>query len=68
MQPMQRSIRDVPQAVSAMLDQTRRLESSLNMWASLQVSETEVSDVFVAVGNSFHEMCAAFAQYNIDMT
>lgn len=63
----QRTVKDVPVAVSSLLDATKRLEESLRLWSALQLSEMEVSDVFVAVGNHFHEMLAAFSLYNIDM-
>lgn len=53
--------------MSALLDQTRRLETALQRWAALEISENEVSDVFVTVGNTFHAMLAAFAVWNIDM-
>lgn len=66
--PAGRSVPDVPVAVAALLDSTRRLENGLRLWCNLQVSENEVSDVFVDVGNKFHEMMAAFALHNIDMT
>ncbi|KAI5124220.1 hypothetical protein M0805_005070 [Coniferiporia weirii] len=63
----QRTVPDVPTAVSNLLDATRRLDSSLHRWSTLEISETEVSDVFVTVGNCFHEMLVAFSTYNIDM-
>ncbi|KAH8116248.1 hypothetical protein DFH11DRAFT_1725054 [Phellopilus nigrolimitatus] len=65
--PTQHPLPDIPLAVNTLLDTTRRLESSIVQWAALHISEVEVSDVFVAVGNSFHEMLAAFAAYGIDM-
>ncbi|EJD07370.1 uncharacterized protein FOMMEDRAFT_137706 [Fomitiporia mediterranea MF3/22] len=58
---------DVPSAVSNLLDATRRLEESLHRWGSLEITETEVSDVFVTVGNCYNEMLAAFSVYHIDM-
>ena len=58
---------NVPACVSALLDQTRRLETALQRWAALEITENEVSDVFVTVGNTFHAMLAAFAAWNIDM-
>ena len=42
------------------------MEASLQMWSSSQVSESEVSDAFVTVGNEFHATMAAFAQLGID--
>ncbi|PAV19987.1 AIP3-domain-containing [Pyrrhoderma noxium] len=65
--PSARPLPDVPTAVSTLCDTTRRLEESLRRWAALEISENDVSDVFVSVGNSFHEMLAAFAAYGIDM-
>lgn len=61
-----RTVRDVPSSVSALLEACRRMEASLQMWGSSQVSESEVSDAFVTVGNEFHAAMAAFAQLGID--
>jgi len=61
-----RAVRDVPTSVSALLDACRRMEASLQMWSNAQVSESDVSDVFVTVGNEFHAAMAAFAQIGID--
>ncbi|KLO07447.1 hypothetical protein SCHPADRAFT_945283 [Schizopora paradoxa] len=63
-----RTVRDVPSSVSALLEACRRMEASLQMWSSSQVSESEVSDAFVTVGNEFHATMAAFAQLGIDTT
>ncbi|KAL5513018.1 hypothetical protein ACEPAH_3416 [Sanghuangporus vaninii] len=60
-------IPDVPAAVSNLLDATRRLEEALRQWGALEISEIEVSDVFVTVGNYYNEMVAAFQIHNIDM-
>ncbi|KAL5537084.1 hypothetical protein ACEPAF_907 [Sanghuangporus sanghuang] len=60
-------IPDVPAAVSNLLDATRRLEEALRQWGALEISEIEVSDVFVTVGNCYNEMIAAFQVHNIDM-
>ena len=61
------SIPEVPTAINTLLEATRRLEESIRRWGLLEVTETEVSDVFVDVGNAFHEMLAAFSVYSIDM-
>lgn len=61
------SIPEVPTAINTLLEQTKRLEDSIRRWGLLEVTETEVSDVFVDVGNAFHEMLAAFSVYAIDM-
>ncbi|KAL5531489.1 hypothetical protein ACEPAG_4366 [Sanghuangporus baumii] len=60
-------IPDVPAAVSNLLDATRRLEEALRQWGALEISEIEVSDVFVIVGNCYNEMIVAFQVHNIDM-
>lgn len=52
-------VADVPATVSNLLDATRRLEESLKRWGALLVSEDEVSDIFVTVGNCYNEMIAA---------
>ncbi|TDL23811.1 hypothetical protein BD410DRAFT_720480 [Rickenella mellea] len=59
---------DVPAAIAALLDSTRRLQSSLRQWSLLQISETEVSDVYVKVCTDFHIAVAALSSYNIDMS
>jgi hypothetical protein len=59
--------RDVPTAVNALLDATRKLEEALQRWCTLQGTEVEVSDIYVTVGNEFHAMVASFAYYKIDM-
>ena len=65
--PQAPTIPEVPTAISTLLDATRRLEESIRRWGLLEISETEVSDVFVDVGNAFHEMLAAFSVHGIDM-
>lgn len=59
--------RDVPTAVNALLDATRKLEVALQRWCNFQGTEVEVSDIYVTVGNEFHAMVASFAYFNIDM-
>ncbi len=39
----------------------------LSLWSNLKVSESEVSDVYVRLGNDFNAAVAAFGQFNIDM-
>ena len=58
----------VESAVTRLLVAIKQLLESLTHWSNGTMTETEVSDVFVDVGNKFHEMLAAFASHNIDMT
>ncbi|TFK51972.1 hypothetical protein OE88DRAFT_1658715 [Heliocybe sulcata] len=59
---------DVPTAVQNLLLATKRLQEVLRQWSVAQVSETQVSDVYVQLGNEFNIMVTAFARYNIDMS
>ncbi|KZT25157.1 hypothetical protein NEOLEDRAFT_1093001 [Neolentinus lepideus HHB14362 ss-1] len=59
---------DVPAAVQNLLLATKRLQEILRQWSLMQASETQVSDVYVQLGNEFNIMVTAFARYNIDMS
>ena len=37
------------------------------MWSNLQLTETQISDVYVRLGNDFNAAVAAFAGFEIDM-
>ena len=37
------------------------------MWSNLQLTETQISDVYVRLGNDFNAAVAAFAAFEIDM-
>ena len=40
---------------------------SLTKWSENQISDMDVSDVYVRLGNDFNAAVAAFAAYNIEM-
>jgi hypothetical protein len=40
---------------------------SLTMWSNLQLTETQISDVYVRLGNDFNAAVAAFAVFDIEM-
>ena len=65
---LKRGIPDVPTAVARLLEETRVLQDALGRWGQYQMSETQVSDIFVRVGNDFNAAVAAFSVYRIDMT
>ena len=43
------------------------LLESLTKWSELQMTEVDVSDVYVRLGNNFNAVVNAFAAHNIDM-
>lgn len=45
----------------------KQLLEALTQWSTGRMSETEVSDVYVRLGNDFNAAVAAFGQFNIDM-
>jgi hypothetical protein len=63
----QRNQGDVPAAVRALLLSTKQLQKSLTQWSVGQVSETQVSDVYVQIGTDFNNTIQAFAYHRIDL-
>ena len=55
-------------AVTRLLVSIKQLLESLTRWSRQEVSETDVSDVYVRLGNDFNAAVAAFAAFNIDMS
>lgn len=55
-------------STTRLLVATKLLLESLNQWSLGQKSETEVSDVYVRLGNDFYTARMAFASYGIDMS
>ncbi|KAJ6578762.1 hypothetical protein DFH09DRAFT_913745 [Mycena vulgaris] len=64
----QRNPGDVPAAVRSLLLSTKQLQKSLSQWSVGQVSETEVSDVYVQIGTDFNNTIQAFAYHRIDLS
>ncbi|CUA78162.1 Actin-interacting protein 3 homolog [Schizosaccharomyces pombe 972h-] [Rhizoctonia solani] len=61
----------VPQvqtAVTRLLVATKQLLESLTNWSRGTMTETDVSDVYVQMGNDFNSAVAAFQASNIDMS
>jgi hypothetical protein len=58
----------VESAVTRLLVSIKQLLESLTQWSMLKMTETQVSDVYVRLGNDFNEAVAAFAAFNIDMS
>ncbi|KAJ6625957.1 hypothetical protein B0H10DRAFT_1999640 [Mycena sp. CBHHK59/15] len=59
---------DVPTAVRNLLLATKQLQKTLTEWSLGQVSETQVSDVYVQIGTDFNTTIQAFAYHRIDMS
>ena len=57
----------VESAVTRLLVSIKQLLESLTSWSQQKISEEDVSDVYVRLGNDFNAAVAAFASYNIDM-
>ncbi|KIJ65100.1 hypothetical protein HYDPIDRAFT_27824 [Hydnomerulius pinastri MD-312] len=58
----------VESAVTRLLVAIKQLLESLTLWSNLQMSESQISDVYVRLGNDFNAAVAAFAAFNIDMS
>ncbi|KAJ6554448.1 hypothetical protein B0H19DRAFT_1210843 [Mycena capillaripes] len=59
--------RDVPTAVRNLLLSTKELQKILTQWSLGQVSETQVSDVYVQIGTDFNTAIQAFAYHRIEL-
>lgn len=58
----------VESAVTRLLVSIKQLLEALTNWSNEKATETEVSDVYVRLGNDFNAAVAAFASYHIDMS
>ncbi|KAF9219780.1 AIP3-domain-containing protein [Gyrodon lividus] len=58
----------VESAVTRLLVAIKQLLESLTQWSNLQMTEAQISDVYVRLGNDFNAAVAAFAVFNIDMS
>lgn len=54
--------------MTRLLVSIKQLLESLTLWSKQEMTETQVSDVYVRLGNDFNAAVAAFASFNIDMT
>ncbi|KAL5492268.1 BUD6 [Sanghuangporus weigelae] len=57
----------VESAVTRLLVSIKQLLEALTLWSTLKVTETQVSDVYVRLGNDFNAAVAAFKSFDIDM-
>ncbi|THU80528.1 AIP3-domain-containing protein [Dendrothele bispora CBS 962.96] len=57
----------VESAVTRLLVSIKQLLEALTQWSNLKVDESNVSDVYVRLGNDFNAAVAAFGAFNIDM-
>ena len=46
---------------------TKELQEMLRLWSIQQVSDGQVSDVYVTLGNQFNTTVTAFQYYNVDL-
>jgi len=59
---------DVSSCVKALLLSTKQLQDALTQWSLGQLSESQVSDVYVRIGTDFNAMVYAFAYHKIDVS
>ena len=57
----------VESAVTRLLVSIKALLQSLTRWSEQQITDMDVSDVYVRLGNDFNAAVAAFAAYGIEM-
>jgi hypothetical protein len=57
----------VESAVTRLLVAIKQLLEALTQWSIGRITENDVSDVYVRLGNDFNAAVAAFGQFNIDM-
>jgi hypothetical protein len=57
----------VESAVTRLLVSIKALLESLTKWSEQQITDMDVSDVYVRLGNDFNAAVAAFAAYGIEM-
>lgn len=58
----------VESAVTKLLVAIKQLLESLTSWSNQKISEEDVSDVYVRLGNDFNATVSAFEAFNIDMS
>ncbi|KAI5121892.1 hypothetical protein M0805_001097 [Coniferiporia weirii] len=58
----------VESAVTRLLVAIKQLLEALTLWSTLKMTESQVSDVYVRLGNDFNAAVAAFRSFNIDMS
>jgi hypothetical protein len=58
----------VESAVTRLLVSIKELLESLTRWSESKMSEEDVSDVYVRLGNDFNTAVHAFSLFSIDMS
>lgn len=58
----------VESAVTRLLVAIKQLLESLTLWSTLNMTEEQVSDVYVKLGNEFNAAVSAFTAFDIDMS
>jgi hypothetical protein len=66
--PSQYSSQHMESSVTRLLVATKMLLEALTKWSLGQKSETQVSDIYVRLGNDFNVANVAFGSYGIDMS
>ncbi|ODQ66971.1 AIP3-domain-containing protein [Nadsonia fulvescens var. elongata DSM 6958] len=64
---MDATMNSIESSVTRLLVATKQLLESLTSWAKGGVSEQDVSDVYVNLGNEFNIVCRAFMNANINV-
>jgi len=59
---------NIESSVTRLLVATKQLIETLTAWSRRQASETDVSDVYVRLGNEFNIARTCFERANIEMT
>lgn len=59
---------NVESTVTRLLVAIKQLLEALTLWSTGKMTEQQVSDVYVRLGNDFNAAVAAFAAFNIDMS
>lgn len=59
---------NVESTVTRLLVAIKQLLEALTLWSTGKMTEQQVSDVYVRLGNDFNMAVAAFAAFNIDMS
>ncbi|GHJ83703.1 hypothetical protein NliqN6_0105 [Naganishia liquefaciens] len=68
MRPSSRAIpAHMESAVTKLLVATRQLLESLQMWSTMRMTDLEVSDTYVKLGNDFNNAVTAFVQNGVSM-
>ena len=65
--PPLKPLDEVPSTVQNLLLSTKSLQDVLRLWSVQQATESDVSDLYVKIGNELNLTINAFAQHKIDL-